>query len=219
MLTATYTLVALSVEQAAVRVGLQALQKLLHSSFIDQDVLTPPQIQSVVDTVRRLYESYHWRKVDMFLVPALRNATDSANHLLRELDELARTAADAVGVAAAKVGSAALDTHTSISQFCAAVDTFCCACLQRLEREEHDLFPMARAVISGETWFSIANKMLAHDAYVQDRKQVRQLPTQPARARTAIELGAAPIHVGEQGAWHAIDHAAEHLLTHEPIGP
>ena len=39
---------------------------------------------------------------------------------------------------------------------------------------------MARSVISGEAWFSIANEMLVHDAYEQDRKPSRQ-PGPPAR--------------------------------------
>lgn len=186
MLTATYTLVALSVEHANVRSNLQALQKLLHSSFIDQTTLSPGQVKHAVEAVKRLYENYHWRKIDMFLVPAIRNANEQANQLLRELDELARMAAEsaatAVGAAAARLGSAALDTQASVAQFCAAVETFCTASLQRLEREEHDLFPLARAVITGETWFSIANKMMALDAWVQDSRPPR---TPPRAARPA----------------------------------
>ena len=192
MLTATYTLVALSVEQTKVRNSLQSLQDLLRANLAHQSTLSAGQISSAVDTVRRLYDSCHWRKIDMFLVPAIRNATDQANALLRELDDLARTAADAVGHTAVRVGAAALDTPAAVRQFCDAIDTFCSASLRRLEREEHDLFPVARAVISGEAWFSIANKMMAHDAYVQDCKHTRQLstPQQSARsvgASTAME--------------------------------
>ncbi len=191
MLTATYTLVALSVEQASVRMSLQSLQKLLHASFIDQAALTPGQIGYAVDAAKRLYESCHWRKIDMFLVPAIRGATDQANQLLRDLDELARTAAEAVGTAAARMGSAAVDSQASVTQFCSAIETFCAASLKRLEREEKDLFPVARAVISGEAWFSIANKMLAHDAYVQDCKHTRHMPA--ARPAPALgQGGAAP---------------------------
>lgn len=193
MLTATYTLVALSVEHANVRSNLQALQKLLHSSFIDQASLSPGQVKHAVDAVKRLYENYHWRKIDMFLVPALRNANEQANQLLRELDELARMAAEsaatAVGAAAVRLGSVALDTQASVAQFCAAIETFCTASLKRLEREEHDLFPLARAVITGETWFSIANKMMALDAWVQDSK--------PARAPAALPRAAQPAPAAE----------------------
>ncbi len=173
MLTATYTLVALSVEQTRVRVGLQSLQQLLQSNFINQSALTPGQVHLACDAVRRLYESCHWRKLDMFLIPAIRNATSSAAALLRDLDDLGRAAADAVGVLAIKLGSAAVDTAGKVAQFCSVVEEFCSATLRRLELEEQELFPVARSVISGEAWFSIANQMLAHDAYVLETRPVR----------------------------------------------
>lgn len=189
MLTATYTLVALSVEQANVRVSLQSLQQLLQSNFVHQTALTPVQVSYACDAVKRLYESCHWRKLDMFLIPAVRSATREADQLLQDLDELGRCAADAVGVLAIRLGSTAVDTANKVSQFCSAVETFCGATLKRLELEEKQLFPVARSVISGEAWFSIANQMLAHDAYVQDCKPPRhpsecsELPFEKARQR------------------------------------
>ncbi len=123
----------------------------------------------------------------MYLIPAIRSATREADQLLQDLDELACAAADAVGVMATRVGSIALDSHLSVAQFCAAIEAFCSATLKRIEREERDLFPVARAVISGEAWFKIANAMLAHDAYVQDCKPSRH--PQPLLIRAQ---GAAP---------------------------
>lgn len=173
MLTATYTLVALSVEQAKVRVSLQSLQQLLQTNFIHQSALTAGQVNYACDVVKRLYESCHWRKLDMFLIPAIRNATSEAATLLQDLDELGRAAADAVGVLAIKLGATAVDTASKVAQFCSTVEAFCSATLRRLELEEQQLFPVARSVISGEAWFSIANQMLAHDAYVQESRPPR----------------------------------------------
>ena len=173
MLTATYTLVALSVEQAKVRVSLQSLQQQIDTNFMHQSALTPGQVGYACDAVKRMYESCHWRKLDMFLIPAIRSATRKADELLQNLDELGRAAADAVGVLAIRLGATAVDTGAKVSQFCAAIEAFCSATLKRLELEEKYLFPVARSVISGEAWFSIANQMLAHDAYV--------LETRPAR--------------------------------------
>ena len=176
MLTATYTLVALSVEQASVRVSLHSLQKLIDNNFVHQCALTPGQVGYACDAVKRLYESCHWRKLDMFLIPAIRNATRQADELLQNLDELGRAAADAVGVLAIRLGSTAVDNVSKVSQFCEAVEAFCSATLKRLELEEHHLFPVARSVISGEAWFSIANQMLAHDAYVLETRPARPAP-------------------------------------------
>jgi hemerythrin-like domain-containing protein len=183
MLTATYTLVALSVEQANVRVSLQSLQVLVDKNFIHQSALTPGQVGYACDAVKRMYESCHWRKLDMFLIPAIRSATRQADELLQNLDELGRAAADAVGALAIRLGSTAVDTGAKVSQFCAAVEAFCSATLKRLELEEKFLFPMARTVISGEAWFSIANQMLAHDAYVLETRPQR--PTAPVHEPAA----------------------------------
>ncbi len=173
MLTATYTLVALSVEQANVRVSLQSLQKLLETNFVHQSALTPGQVTYACDVVKRLYESCHWRKLDTFLIPAIRNATGDADELLQNLEELGRAAAAAVGVLAIRLGPSAVDSAHRVAQFCEAVEAFTTATLQRLELEEKRLFPVARSVISGEAWFSIANQMLAYDAYVQESRPCR----------------------------------------------
>jgi len=177
MLTATYTLVALSVEQAGVRRALNSLQQLIQDNFAHQGGLTPGQVSYACDAVRRLYECCHWRKLDMFLIPAIRNATRSADALLQDLEELGRAGADAVGVLAIRLGAMPVDTPAKVRQFCATIEAFCSATSQRVDLEEQRLFPVARSVISGETWFSIANQMLDHDAYVQDSKPARnQLP-------------------------------------------
>ena len=158
MLTATYTLVALSVEQASVRVSLQSLQKLLHSNFLYQSALTPGQVQYACDSLRRVYDLCRWRKIEMFLIPAIRRATREADELLPDLDSLSLAAADAMGALADGVGVTLVDCEAKVARFCGAVE---------------DFFPVARAVISGEAWFSIANQMLALDAYRQENKTAK----------------------------------------------
>ena len=165
MLTATYTLVALSVEQTKVRVSLQSLHKFLQSNLLHRSSLSRGQVECVCDTLKRLYEAYHWRKLDKFLIPAVRRASTAAAELLGELEALSQTAAEAMAAAVRSAGGAALEGEARVARFCALIDRFCAALLERLEREEHELFPVARAVIPSETWFAIANQMLAHDAY------------------------------------------------------
>ena len=197
MLTATYTLVALSVEQSKVRVSLQSLQQLLETNFVHQSALTASQVTYACDVVKRLYENCHWRKLDMFLIPAIRSATGEAVGLLRDLDELGRAAAEAVGVLAIKLGATAVDTAAKVGQFCSAIESFCSATLKRLELEEQQLFPIARSVISGEAWFSIANQMLAHDAYMQETRPMRGLeaaPEAPAAQARRQRIAANLVH-------------------------
>jgi hemerythrin-like domain-containing protein len=162
--------VALSVEQTNVRTGLQSLQKLLNSNFLHERSLSPVQVDVTCDALKRLYEGCHWRKLDKFLIPAIRRATSTADRLLDELDALSQAAADAMAAALRTVEAAAVDSEARVRQFCSAIERFCSALLARLEREESELFPVASSVISGEAWFAIANQMLAHDAYRQESR-------------------------------------------------
>lgn len=174
MLTATYTLVALSVEQTSVRVGLQSLRQMLQAYYLGQPALTTAQINYAASSVQRLYDACHWRKLDKFLIPAVRRATRLADDLLAELDALSKQSADALAVSTAFGG--AID-DVRVDAFCAVVITFCNVLLTRIEREEQDLFPLARAAVTGEAWFALANQMLAHDAYLQEHR------CEPAPAR------------------------------------
>jgi hemerythrin-like domain-containing protein len=186
MLTATYTLVALSVEQASVRVSLQSLQKVLYNNFAQQRALTPGQVDYACNALRRLYDTCHWRKIEKFLIPAIHRATTEADQLLLELERLNTAAAEAMGEVAERFAGLSIDSADRVSEFCASVDTFCNSLLQRLAREEQELFPVARSVISGEAWFSIANKMLAHEAYVQETKTARPGAAGPGAAPAAV---------------------------------
>lgn len=204
MLTATYTLVALSVEQASVRVSLQSLQKLVPSNFLNKLALTPGQVSYACDALQRLFHNCHWRKIDIFLIPAIRRATSQANSLLDELDALSDAAGLAVADLMARVNAGPIRGEGAVRHFCRAINEFCDAMLTRLEREEHELFSLARTVISGEDWFAVANQMLAHDAYRQESRPARDVPG-AASAEISEPVHAAAVRAAErrQAAWVA----------------
>jgi hemerythrin-like domain-containing protein len=168
MLTSTYTLVALSVEQTAVRSALQALARELHALPGDAGTLAPGQCAHLCAELRKVIDDCHWRKLDKFLVPALRRATSAADGLLHDLEQISRSAADFLAAAEACVdaGGRGVDRDT----FLDAVEQCVAAMRCRLEREEHELFPLARGAVRGEAWFAIANQMLAHDAVARERR-------------------------------------------------
>lgn len=206
MLTATYTLVALSVEQASVRVSLQSLQKLLPNNFLNQTALTPGQVSYACDALQRLFHNCHWRKIDIFLIPAIRRATAQVNSLLDELDALSDVAGQAIADVVARVNAGPIDTAGAVRHFCRAIETFCDAMLTRLDREEHELFSLARTMISGEDWFAVANQMLAHDAYRQESRPARELAaaaTMPADMADAVPAGAVRAAERRNAIWAA----------------
>ncbi len=167
MLTSTYTLVALSVEQTTVRATLQSLARELHALPDEDAVLVPGQAAQLCAQLRQVVDECRSRKMDKFLVPALRRATCAADGLLRDLEQISHSAADSLAAAEACVDAGVRGVDRD--SFQAAVERCIAALRGRLEREEHELFPLARTLVRGEAWFAIANQMLAHDAVVRER--------------------------------------------------
>ena len=192
MLTATYALVSLSVEQASIRVSLLAFQRYMHAQLRQQRQLTLAHLDYAGDWLNRLYQFGYWRKVDQYLIPAIRQATPHADGLLAELDRLDHAALESVNLVQRRAMAAGYNSE-QLEQLGAAIDSFCAALMARLEMEERELFALARRVIAGEAWFAIAYQFLAHDARVQEnrRSKARLLPFVPP---AALVPAAAPVH-------------------------
>lgn len=171
MLTATYTLVALSVEQANIRLSLLSFQKYVQSTLTRQQSLTLSQLEYACVTLERLYEACSWRKVELYLIPALRQATQRADQLLDELSRLNQLALGVVRRLKERIEHVGPKSEEQVTAVCESIDSFCAAMLQRLEKEEQELFAIARSAICGEAWFAIANKLLAHDAQLQEARR------------------------------------------------
>lgn len=171
MLTATYILVSLSVEQASIRMSLLAFQKCMHVQLRQQSRLSLAQLQYAGDWLNRLYQGGYWRKVEMYLIPAIRQAAPHADGLLNEINGLNHAALESINVVQQRAGAAIDHSELQAEQLCAAIDAFCAALLQRLEKEERELFALARKVIVGEAWFAIAYQFLAHDARAQEARR------------------------------------------------
>ena len=189
MLTATYTLVALSVEQASVRAGLVALQKYVQANLMHQHRITLGQLEYACDALHHVYQACHWRKIERFLIPAIRQATQRADALLDELASLNTAALDIIHAMRARVGDVAAQSEDNVAQICDGIDAFCSTLLERLEREERELFGIARSVICGEAWFSIANQFLLHDARQEESRRGKA----PVRALAAPADAAAEL--------------------------
>ncbi|MET3129802.1 hemerythrin-like domain-containing protein [Oxalobacteraceae bacterium GrIS 1.11] len=171
MLTATYTLVALSVEQASVRVSVQSFQHYVQANLRHQNSISLAQLQYACDCLSRLYQACHWRKIEMYLIPAIRHATQEADRLLDELSALNNAALDIVRAVQERTGTMTAHTDEQVGQLCSSMDAFCTALLEQLEKEERELFSLARSVICGDAWFAIANQFLLHDARVEDKRR------------------------------------------------
>ena len=181
MLTATYTLVALSVEHSSVRVSLLSFQKYVRSTLMQQNRMTLSQLEYACENLDSLYQACHWRKTEMYLIPAIREATERADLLLDELNRLNQSALLSIRLLQDKLGTLADVRDEQVSQICDSIESFCSALLKRLEKEEQELFSIARAAIAGETWFSIANQLMMHDQHLEEMKRSGAAPADAAR--------------------------------------
>jgi hypothetical protein len=199
MLTATYSLVAMSVEHANVRASLNAFHALIRTTLSPEPALSCGQVDFACLAMQRLYNAFGCRKVELFLVPAVRKATHVADRLLVELDQLRRTAAQAMEWVLDRVRGTAVDTREAVARFCDTADQFCTALLTRLEREERELFAVARTVLPVETWFDIAHEMIAAESKSAKARPQRCLPARgsvgpvvpPVRAEQTVARGMA----------------------------
>lgn len=169
MLTATYILVALSVEQSSIRLHLLSLQKTAQA----QRGMTLAQLQYAFDSLNRLYETCHWRKIERYLIPAIRLAAPQADRLLDELGALNRSAFGILTSLQTRLDEALARNDAQIGEFCDGIDAFCATLLRQLEKEEGELFAVARRVICGDDWFHIANDFLRHDAQIEETRRRR----------------------------------------------
>jgi hypothetical protein len=192
MLTSTYTLVALSVEQARVRVDLQALLDRWRPAAWWGEPPAAHQYQAACDALRQATDACQWRKLDKFVLPALRRRGADAAALLAELDALSRRAHAAR--MAAQAAAAEGDPG------CLAALQECCELLlERLEREERELLPLARTLIPGDHWFTIANQMLAHDTVQNEQRDTGRgvvragLPSEVSARKSSVLPPVAPI--------------------------
>lgn len=186
MLTATYALVALSVEQASVRLNLLAFQQYVRSTLMQQNSITLAQLEYACHSLNLLYQACQWRKTERYLIPALRAATERADQLIEELNRLNQSALAAVRALQEQASALADAGEGQVQRVSDNIEAFCTAMLQKLEKEEHELFALARNSIAGDAWFSIANQLMLHDKRVEELK--RTAPPAPLPAAETINM-------------------------------
>jgi hypothetical protein len=181
MLIATYALSTFSVEQKKERSFIGRIQHTLHAHAGKLQEIDPLRLESDLDQLSRFSESRHQRRVADCLMPAVRRATRDAQPLLGDLETLhgdLETLRD--------TGSALLlhlrrslrpaFVNGSIKQLCSSMERYCQNLLQRLAKEEQELLPLARRVMSSADWFAVGSTLLSHDA--------RRAERAPGAART-----------------------------------
>jgi hypothetical protein len=188
MLTTTYSMVALSIEQRTAHSLLTTLQQTIKTSAKGLDAIGPNGLESAFEKLSRFDRYCHDRKVELYVIPAIRKATREADSLLAELESLSLRGLDILRSLRNELQSALDHGIAKIEEFCRSMDLYCSSLLQRLIKEE-ELLKIARRVISGEEWFSIAANFLSYDAeYDRRRRYAHAVPGMPPRSDTTAPV-------------------------------
>ncbi len=176
MLTATYALMTLSVEQKKERNFISRFRHYLQVNAHAPLEMDPARLASQLDELTRFAEMRHQRKVEGCLMPAVRQATHDAGPLLADLETLNRIGRHTLGSARRRLRIAFSDGATNVKMLCFTLDRYCQNLLERLAKEEQELLPLAQRVISSEQWFAIGTMFLSFDAVTNERRRKSKLP-------------------------------------------
>jgi hypothetical protein len=161
MLTATYSLVAIAAEQDKTRAMLSRMQQYLQATWRGLKTIDFSFLESAFGKLMQFDKYFGARKLERYLIPAMRTAGREAENLVAELDALNAKGAGILRSLGEQLADAFEASAGRINQICHAMESYCGTMLVRLEREERELIPMARRLFSIEDWFTIAAQFLS----------------------------------------------------------
>jgi hemerythrin-like domain-containing protein len=176
MLTVTYSLVTLSVEQKKARDILSTLQQHIQGTVQELQNIDRHCWDSLFMQLTQFDASCHRRNVELYVIPAVRKVTREADSLLEELESLSRIGAEILQSIQARLHLPVKQDIVEIKAFCGLMEAYCRNLLTRLNKEESHLVPIAQRVISGDGWFDIAAQFISHDA---ENQRLMRYPSQP----------------------------------------
>ena len=166
MLTATYSLVAISNEQNSTRRILHKVQQYIRNTWNDLHDAGLACMETAFSHLIQLDEYCRNRKVELYLIPAIRKLTDEADVLLDELEALSASGWAILHSLGEQINGAFKENSAAVNEVLDSMQLYCQKLLARLEREEEELFPLVQRIFSIEEWFGIAERFLTDDGQV-----------------------------------------------------
>ncbi len=163
MLTATYSLVAISAEQKNARSMLSRLHEQIQGILQDLHSISRARIESALSRLEQFEEYCHKRKVETHIIPAIRKSTRKADPILAELESLSSRSMRILRSLHEQLRSAFDQGGAEVRKICSDMEQYCRNLRDRLAKEEEELFPIVRGLLPIEEWFDIAAKFLSED--------------------------------------------------------
>lgn len=163
MLTATYSIIALKAEQNRARWTFSTLQQYILSCLRNLRQAGGAEVEAVLDHLSQFEQYCHRRKMEVFVIPALRQFTREADALLDEIAALGEASLALLRALREKLLQAIRSGSATFDEICASLEQ-CCAHFYRWLAREEELVQIAQRVIPGDAWFGIAASFLSQDA-------------------------------------------------------
>lgn len=162
MLTATYSIIALKIEQNRACWTFSSIQQYILSSIRNIKNTSGIDFESMLNRLTQFEQYCHRRKVEVFVIPALRKITREADALLAELESLSEASVTLLRSLREKLQQVLTNGSLVVDEICASLEQCCAHFYRRLMREK-ELVQIAERVIPAEEWFGIAAGFLIED--------------------------------------------------------
>jgi len=164
MLTLTYAMVALSVEQKQIKAHVLELQR-------QQGLRTnQARFELLITQFVQLDEACRVRNVELYVLPAMREASAEADGLLADIDALTLMGRITLKTVRGRLRQAETHGTFEMDYLCDSLLQYCQDMLKRLTLEETRILPLAQRVISSDEWFDLAARFISHEADRGSRK-------------------------------------------------
>lgn len=163
MLTATYSLVALSAEQKNACGMLSRLHHQIQNILQDLHGINRTCVETALRKLEQFEEYCHHRKMETYVIPAIRRTTHKADPVLAELESLRSRSLRILHSLQEQLRGAFDRGLTDVKEICSGMELYCSNLRKRFAKEEEELFPIVRDSLSIEEWFDLAAKFLSDD--------------------------------------------------------
>jgi hemerythrin-like domain-containing protein len=162
MLTATYSIIALKIEQNRVCWTFSSIHQYILTSIRNIKNSNSLDLEAMLNRLTQFERSCHQRKMEVFVIPALRKITHEADALLAELDSLSEASGALLRSLREKLQQVLNSGSLVVDEICASLEQCCAHFYRKLMREE-ELVQIAERLIPTEEWFGIAAGFLVED--------------------------------------------------------
>jgi hemerythrin-like domain-containing protein len=170
MLTATYSLIAISNEQKNTYQMLTGLTRSIQSvSWQYKEHLDRKCVNAMLRKLLDFNQFCRRRKVETLMIPAVRRSSPETSTLLSELDNLNQQALKNIHCLYRQTGLISETEEMSVDALLMQMLEYCQHLMLRFEKEDIELYPLARRLLSNDEWFNIAVASMQNEIKPQSR--------------------------------------------------